>query len=322
MTKSDYTEEACNGEDELSFGESLSIERKRQNLSVADVANAIHLSEKMIDAIDRSDVSALPQPAFVQGYLRVYAKFLGISDAQVLQNYAQVVPHRLEADLQPRSALPEEATSRSPFVRVITVLLLIVMVVAMLYASFDYYKKAIEKVEDTDQDEKSSLSLPELDIIDIKELEPESLSELHKQVDNNSTEEDKVASVNSDVEIESTTLTTQKKELQQVAKKDVVSQKPVNQLLVEGDDSLSVLASQVSWIEVEDSNGQNLYYDLLQKDQQILLKGTAPFKVFLGNAPQVKVKVNDMLVALENYIRSNSTASFTVSVDHQKIVFY
>ena len=72
----------------LSFGEHLYVERKKQNLSVADVAKAIHLSEQVIDAIDRSDVEQLPQPAFVQGYLRAYAKYLGISEAMVLDEYA------------------------------------------------------------------------------------------------------------------------------------------------------------------------------------------------------------------------------------------
>ena len=328
MTESNDTEQTGEEEIALSFGERLLVERKRQNLTVADVAAAIHLPEKVIDAIDRSDISELPQPAFVQGYLRIYAKYLGISENAILDSYSQSVPHKQEAALQPRSMLPGEASSNSPIVKMITILLLVAIVVAVLYASLSYYKNAIEK-DNEDSEVGSSLSLPVSSEIGQAEMGrsdlPESELEASAGDDQDVAEDNTVEAV---IEINNADITEPPVKVAaedvpaQVVDKAAEEQKPANQLIAKGEDSLVFLAEQVSWLEVVDANGVSLYYDLLQKDQSISLKGTAPFKVFVGNAPQVKIKMNDISVNVEKYIRSNNIAHFSISVDQQQIVFH
>jgi len=329
VTESKNAEQLTNDDCVFSFGECLQVERKKQNLSLAEVATAIHLSEKIVEAIESSDVEQLPQPAFVQGYLRAYAKYLGISEAKVLEEYSKAVPHKQEADLQPRSMLPSEASSDSPFVKTITILLLVMMVAAALYASFDYYKKAI-MADETDQQDRAILSLPEADQSEQQDNDYDASSEFEIkeeviQQEANQEVDAKTPAVNADVKV-SEPVPSSKIAVEQVSDKatadDAASQRPTNQLSVEGDDNLELFAEQVSWVEVDDVNAENLYYDLLQIDQRVILKGTAPFKIFLGNAPQVKVKINDMPVNIEKYIRSNNIAHFKISVDQQQIVFH
>lgn len=323
MTESRITEE--NSEKHvLSFGERLYIERKRQNLSVTDVAKAIHLSEKVIDAIDRSDITQLPQPAFVQGYLRAYARHLGISEVPVLEEYAKAVPHKQEADLQPRSTLPGEASSNTPFVKMITVLLLVLMVVAAIYASFSYYRDAIVS-EETEQDNQAILSLPEseYDSIETSEFGDEILPEFNDQVEAVQSDDIKEMATSNDAEEEKIAeRITSEPEQELTVQVNEANQKAINQLTAEGEDVLELSAEQVSWLEVEDANGVNLYYDLLQQGQNVRLQGTAPFKVFLGNAPQVKIMMNDMAVDIGRHIRSNNIANFRISVDQQQVVFH
>ena len=322
MTELNKPEQTDNKKNVLSFGEHLYVERKKQNLSVADVAKAIHLPEQVIDAIDRSDVEQLPQPAFVQGYLRAYAKYLGISEAMVLDEYAQAVPHQQESDLQPRSTLPDEASSDSPFVKMITITLLLVMVVAALYASFDYYKKAFED-DEVELDDQTSLSLPEVVENDQSQDEYGSQSELDKQVETDPVEIKKEVVEKNDVAIvEPPSDIVVKEEQDQVVQEETVDQKLKNQLAVTGDDFLVMSTMQVSWVEVDDANGENLYYNLLPQDQSLNLQGTAPFKIFLGNAPEVSLEMNGLDVNIKNRIRSNNVAHFKVSVDQQQIVFH
>ena len=327
MTELNKTEKQVKEKHVLSFGEHLYVERKRQNISVAEVSLAIHLSEQVIDAIDRSDVDKLPQPTFVQGYLRAYAKYLGISEVLILEEYAQSVPHQQESDLQPRSTLPDEASSNTPFVKMITISLLIMMVVAALYASFSYYKNAIV-VSDAELEEPSSLVLPESELPEQAVMEQDDSSVSYEQTETNMEGSDiessePVVVVNDEVEVvippsEVVAEHDSNEELQDSA----ANKKPINQLVVAGDDSLELFAAQVSWVEVDDANAENLYYDLVQQDQQVTLKGVAPFKIFLGNAPQVKVKINDISVNVEKYIRSNNIANFSISVDQQQVVFH
>ena len=322
MTESRGTDQDNEVNRVLSFGERLYVERKKQNLTIADIAKAIHLSEKVVDAIERSDVDQLPQPAFVQGYLRVYAKHLGISDALVLEEYAQVVPHQQEADLQPRSTLPSEASSNSPFVKMITILLLLLMVMAALYASFDYYKNAIV-TNDVDPNDQTLLSLPEAELPEQVDIEYEIMPEPVEQVDVNQNVDVQELVVNAEINaLELSVDIVEKQVPDTTLLDDAANKKLVNQLNAKGDDDLELSANQVSWIEVDDANSENLYYDLLQKDQRITLTGTAPFKIFLGNAPQVEVKINDVSVDIEKYIRSNNIAHFSISVDQQQIVFH
>ena len=285
MTEPSKTEQENDENHELSFGERLCVERKKQNLSIADVATAIHLSEKVVDAIERSDMEQLPQLTFVQGYLRAYAKYLDISDALVLEEYARAVPHQQEAGLQPLSKLPDEASSNSPFVKMITILLLVLMVAAALYASFGYYKNAIV-ADDTELHDQALLSLPEAESLEQGSVEYDALPESYEQPEIEPNIEEQEPVINADTNAsELPTNIVEERAANAVLLDDAANQKQINQLIAKGDDNLELSATQVSWVEVGDANGVNLYYDLLQEGQRIILKGTAPFKIFLGNAP-------------------------------------
>lgn len=319
MTESDNQESLIEEKVELSFGESLLVERKRQNLSAKEVAKAIHLSEKVIEAIDCSDISALPQPTFVQGYLRAYAKYLGISDVSILEEYAKTVPHHKESDLHARSTLPDEASSNSPLIKMITTALLLMMLMAALYASFDYYRNAIATSDEVAVDQ-SSITLPMSDSIDD---EIEVAIELDLQTEDVQSEKEIMPVVETLLEEEESAVTiVAESEQVQFAQDGADSQRSMNQLVVDGDDSLVLSAEQVTWLEVDDANGENLYYDLLQEDQELNLQGVAPFKIFIGNAPHVQITMNDISVNIEKYIRSNNIAHFNISVDQQQIVFH
>lgn len=359
MTKLDSTEQLIEEKFALSFGEHLSTERKRQNISVAEVATSIHLAENVIDAIERSDVNQLPQPTFVQGYLRAYAKYLDISEALILQEYAQTVPHQKETELQARSLSPDQINSNAPLVKMVTIALLVIMLVAALYASFDYYKSAIQ-TDEAERDNQTSLSLSESELTDQSDIKydipsEQAVIEQDIQVDVEQdipvnieqnipadVEQDIPADVEHGIQTEvgqdiveqeivvNTAAETAELSADitpenvpsKVVQENTANQKPVNLLVAKGDDFLEVFAAEASWLEVDDANGKNLYYSLLEQDQQITLKGTAPFRVFLGNAPHVKMKMNDISVYVEKYIRSNNIALFKISVDQQQVVFH
>lgn len=328
MTESKIGEDTNDEKRVLSFGERLYVERKRQNLTIADVSKSIHLSEKIIDAIERSDVSRLPQPTFVQGYLRSYARHLGLSDKPILEEYAHAVPHKLETDLQPRSTLPDEASSDSPIVKIITLTMLALMIAAALYAAFSYYKNAIVAGQD-DRETQKILSIPESDLSEDTDALEESVDIYSEQAQPEQVQsalvvgemaESTYVSEQEPVQVQQTIV--EEKEQVSTSEEIVVEKKATNQLVADGDDVLELSASQVSWIEVEDSKGINLYYDLLGQGQSLRLQGAAPFKIFLGNAPEVQLSINGLSVDMKNRIRTNNVAQFKISVDQQQIVFH
>ncbi len=351
MTESNDTEDKIEDEIEdkhvLSIGEHLYLERKRQNYSISDVASAIHLSENIVDALERSDVSKLPEPTFVQGYLRIYAKYLGISEALVLEEYAHAVPHKLETELEYRSTVRHQASSNSTFVKIVTVLLLVITIAAALYAAFSYYKEAMVQEEETQQDNQAAFSLPETRPTAQDELaDRASSSEALQPEESESAEmEDVIIAGDEDkaeLEVEADAKTgteaptaidapaitaapaalEQEPLPEQVPLAEVAADESRPEPLPAGDDVLELSTDEVTWLEVDDANGITLYYDLLQQNQSLALKGAAPFRVFLGNAPPVTVRLNDVPVNIEKRIRANSIAQFTISTDRQQVIFH
>ncbi len=60
------------------LGELLRSERERKGLSVGDVMEVTRISRCNIEAIERGDSSDLPFPVYAKGFVRNYARFLGI----------------------------------------------------------------------------------------------------------------------------------------------------------------------------------------------------------------------------------------------------
>jgi cytoskeleton protein RodZ len=77
------------------LGQDLAAERERHGLSRAEVAQRLHMSAWQVEALEAGDYARLPQGTFLRGFVRNYAKVLGLDPNVALQ--------RLEA---PRGPAP------------------------------------------------------------------------------------------------------------------------------------------------------------------------------------------------------------------------
>src|SRR5690606_7822751 len=75
-------------------GARLRTERKRQNLSEQDVSARLHLSMTYLKALEADDYDRLPEPAFVKGYVRNYARLLGLPAEALVQDFQALVQDR------------------------------------------------------------------------------------------------------------------------------------------------------------------------------------------------------------------------------------
>jgi cytoskeleton protein RodZ len=75
-------------EGESSPGAMLRTARIQHNLNVEQVAKELHLDARIVTAIENDDHSALPEPIFVQGYLRSYARLVGLSADEIVSRYS------------------------------------------------------------------------------------------------------------------------------------------------------------------------------------------------------------------------------------------
>ncbi len=107
-------------------GEILVNARTRLGLSVEDVAGELRLSARQITALEKGDYDNLPGPTYVRGYLRNYAKLVGLSVEEVLASEAAA-----HLTTEPASTVSppveRQLSSRDRLVRLVTYLLIIVM---------------------------------------------------------------------------------------------------------------------------------------------------------------------------------------------------
>lgn len=85
--------DSANPADTATLGEKLSRERERQGLSRADVAQRLHMSAWQVEALEAGDYSRLPKGTFLRGFVRNYAKVLGLPAESVLSLLKEGRPH-------------------------------------------------------------------------------------------------------------------------------------------------------------------------------------------------------------------------------------
>ncbi len=68
-------------------GRRLRIARQAKGMTQTDVAGQMHLSASIIDALESDNHEGLPGPVFVRGYLRNYARLLGMDENEVIADF-------------------------------------------------------------------------------------------------------------------------------------------------------------------------------------------------------------------------------------------
>ena len=102
-----------------SFGEELRREREIRGISLKEIADATKISKRFLEAIERNDHRTLPAPVFTRGFVREYAKYLGLNADEMVNryNYAAAGDDRIEksAHLERLVTPPPPPVKEKPF---------------------------------------------------------------------------------------------------------------------------------------------------------------------------------------------------------------
>src|SRR5512132_1998694 len=81
-----------------SFGEELKREREIRGISLKEIADSTKISKRFLEAIERNDHKTLPAPVFTRGFVREYARYLGLNVDDMVNryNYAAAGDDRIE----------------------------------------------------------------------------------------------------------------------------------------------------------------------------------------------------------------------------------
>lgn len=71
-------------------GEYLRQLRLVQKRELADVARELNMAERQVIALESDDYKVLPEPTFIKGYYRAYAKLLGIDATPLINRFNEI----------------------------------------------------------------------------------------------------------------------------------------------------------------------------------------------------------------------------------------
>jgi len=294
------------------FGTCFRIAREAEGLSLSDVSDELKLPEETIHALELSKIEQLPAAAFTQGYIRSYARFLKLPEDEILEIYNQLLPDE-EVPLTARSSLPRQAHSGETKIKLTTygfVLTgLLVMVVWWLQTVPESTDIKTIVIEDEVFETKNGTD----DAVDARMDMDETLESVDPAVDQPVVEKRDVSAV-VDMEPAISKVPENKQALVDVVetKADNIIPKPLKKrtgdvsefIAASGDDVLILGTISESWVEIQDATTPRLVFELIEKGGYYRVKGQAPFKIFLGNAPSVSIQINGKAVNVLNYLRS------------------
>ena len=123
----------------IRIGQELQEERKRQNFTLEEVARATKIREGFLSAIERGDHKKLPSPAYAYGFVRNYAKFLGLPVEKSLALFRRDFDEKKSIEVLPKGltspgefSIPKFKIGRSAF------LISIILVIVAAFLLFQY----------------------------------------------------------------------------------------------------------------------------------------------------------------------------------------
>ena len=122
----------------MTLGEKLRQAREAKGISLGEVAEQTRISPLYIESIDNDDYRALPGGIFNRGFVKSYAKYVGVDEQEALSDYARLL-YETEGDVgEQKFQRPEVLTDdRAPAsmlpTLIVAVVILGIMTIGVLF---------------------------------------------------------------------------------------------------------------------------------------------------------------------------------------------
>ena len=259
-------------------GERLAEARRKQQISVLEVAKELHLDEHKVSALERNEFDVLGAPVFAKGHLRKYAQLVGVDVDDVFTDYYRMTH---TADIPPvviGRPLTSQELSPGPWIAVIAV-------IVVAAASYFWFTSGTETTSSATPAAEGPL-VPEQAVEDLP---------VRQETVFVATTPAEEAPVASEAAVESPPADT--------------SQQPA---LGDGEVLLSLSFTGDCWTEISDATGRRLFFDMGRSGRTVELSGQAPFDVLFGNTENVSVRVDGSAYTVTPSIPGSRTARLTI----------
>lgn len=266
-------------------GGALRAERIAQALSTQAVAKQLRLSHAQIEALEKNDFSALPEPTIVKGFIRNYAKLLKISAESILAAYSVLMPktEQYPFALSPgiNMKITENGKSGSSRYLILTLLLLLGL------GAWFFYQNYIQKPDAINPMPEVVEMLPEVALqmtIPEKTELPTVVPAVEEAVDVEDTVSDATVAEEASNQLE---------------------EEPAPTTTVAGKTRLEFNATQETWLSVVNTSGKEVYNKILYAGNRDVVDVLQPAEIVVGNAHGATLAVDGKPINLAPYTRVN-----------------
>ena len=300
-----------NNEASETVGEILHNKRKEIGLSLDEITEKLNLDSYLIELLENNNYEKFKVETYLKGYLRAYAKLLGIDGDRIIKLYKESNPEK-EPEILPDVKPKNQKNSGDRSVKLFSYILGLTIALSMLI----WYQKNIMIKPDVNENYIGNIELNKNNEIngvdtsykiiihsDYWQWPIDNISERYRESGSND---------------QSKSLKNEK--IQDELKEDVIQEQaleteesPVYETQQSSDTIVLDLRGD-SWVEVYDREGNRLFLDLARGGKNYIINGNSPFDILLGAANEVSVEFNGSLVNIEPYIRYG-IARFTLPTE-------
>ena len=249
-----------------SIGERLRAGRERSGLSIAAAAEKLHLDPKVVECLEANRFAEIGASVYVRGHLKRYADFVGESGSELVTLYATRETRAAAPDLR-QAPQPERRSDPrrlvTPLVALGSTAVLLLAIWWVLAGSRQENSSAVPAAAD------ASAPVP----APLVSATPATLSTGMPVTGPGEATPPGAANVTATVAATAPA----------AAVKEAA---PVREI------RLRLELSNDSWVEVYDSRGDRLFYDVASAGSVQSVTGSAPLRVVLENAAAVSVQVD------------------------------
>lgn len=296
--------------------------RNKKNISIQEVASQLRLDPRIIIALEEDDYDIFPADTYIRGYLRNYAKLIGIDGDEIISAYESAAPEPPEIipDVKHSSQVSSSDKPVKAFTYLITFILVLLLFIWWWQSNFVLNKGL--KIPILPETTSTVTSVPAPPPAEQKSPKTDTPQGILDTIPDNSAKPvtpaqpaPKPVQKNAPATTEPATGEAAKTpapatgeavktpapaagpgqdtaQAGTTAGDESANDDGGSNKAMPGPDTIHIKLNADCWIEIYDRDDKVVYKDLARKGDELYLNGYAPFKVKLGNAQGVILEYN------------------------------